>query len=158
MIVEVNPAHFLKIRKGEIKIGEKATYISAKSWESEIKKVSKEARFCVIGIPECVGVLGNSGRAGAQNAWEPFLYEFLNVQSNRFLTGNEFVVLGSVDVDPIQEKAEKLNSNSDYYIQKLHLLCEEIDDMVEPVIKKVKAAGLIPIVIGGGQNNAYPII
>lgn len=158
MIVEVNPAHFLKIRKGEIKIGEKATYISAKSWESEIKKVSKEARFCVIGIPECVGVLGNSGRSGAQNAWEPFLYEFLNVQSNRFLSGNEFVVLGSIDVDPIQEKAEKLNSNSDYYIQKLHLLCEEIDDIVEPIIKKVKTAGLIPIVVGGGQNNAYPII
>ena len=38
------------------------------------------------------------------------------------------------------------------------MLCEEIDDLVEPVIQKVKAEGLIPIVIGGGQNNAYPII
>ena len=158
MIVEVNPNHFLKIRKGEVKIGEKVFYASPKAWESELKKARKEARFCIIGIPECVGVLGNSGRPGAQNSWDVFLYEFLNVQSNRFLSGDEFIVLGSVDVDLIQEKAENLDGNSDYYIQKLHLLCEEIDDLVEPVIQKVKAAGLIPIVIGGGQNNAYPII
>lgn len=60
---------------------------------------------------------------------------FLNSQSNRFLSGEEFVVLGAVDVEQIQEKAELLNDSSDYYMQKLHLLCEEIDDLVEPVIK-----------------------
>lgn len=157
MIVEVNPAHFLKTRKGEVRIGEKA-FFASKSWESEIEKIKKEARFCIIGIPECVGVLGNLGRPGAQNGWEVFLSYFLNSQSNRFLSGEEFVVLGAVDVEQIQEKVELLNDSSDYYMQKLHLLCEEIDDLVEPVIKKVKAQGLIPIVIGGGHNNAYPII
>ena len=158
MIIEASPKHFLKTRKGETRIGEKVHYASAKSWQSELKKLKKEVRFCVIGIPECVGILGNSGRPGAQNGWEAFLSEFLNVQSNRFLSGSEFVILGTVDVDSIQEKAEKLPFASEYYTQKLHLLCEEIDDLVEPVIQKVKAAGLIPIVIGGGQNNAYPII
>jgi len=158
MINETSPKHFLKTRKGEVRIGEKVHYVSAKSWQTELKKLNKEIRFCVIGIPECVGILGNSGRPGAQNGWEAFLAEFLNIQSNRFLSGNEFAILGSIDIDDIQEKAEKLAPGSEYYIQKLHLLCEEIDDLVEPVIQKVKAEGLIPIVIGGGQNNAYPII
>lgn len=158
MIVEVNPEHFLKTRKGETHVGEKAQYCSAKAWKSELKKLKKEVKFCIIGIPECVGILGNSGRSGAQNAWEAFLFEFLNIQSNRFLSGKEFVVLGSVDIDLIQEKAELLSAGSEYYTQKLHLLCEEIDDLVEPVIETVKQQGLIPIIIGGGQNNAYPII
>nr|WP_233167177.1 arginase family protein [Pedobacter sp. ASV2] len=30
--------------------------------------------------------------------------------------------------------------------------------MVFPIIEKIVAAGKVPIVIGGGHNNAYPII
>jgi formiminoglutamase len=33
-----------------------------------------------------------------------------------------------------------------------------IDEAVEPLIKLITAAGKIPIVIGGGHNNAYPLI
>ncbi|HEY9116448.1 MAG TPA: formimidoylglutamase [Roseivirga sp.] len=158
MIITVKPEHYLIPRKGETRIGECLTFCSRKGWKSELKKAKKETRFCVIGIPECVGVLGNLGRPGTQNAWEAFLKYFCNVQSNRFLSGKEFMVLGAVDVEAIQDKAEALNPEYDYYLQKLHLLCEEIDDLVEAVIQEVKAAQLIPIVIGGGHNNAYPII
>lgn len=44
MIVEVNPAHFLKTRKGEVRIGEKA-FFASKSWESEIEKIKKKLDF-----------------------------------------------------------------------------------------------------------------
>ena len=33
-----------------------------------------------------------------------------------------------------------------------------IDEEVEPLIKLITAAGKIPIVVGGGHNNAYPLI
>lgn len=157
MIIEVKPEHFLNLRKGEVRLGEKMAYANPDTWKQEIKQ-QKKAQFCLIGIPECVGVLGNMGKPGAQHAWDAFLTAFCNVQSNRFLDGEEFFVLGAIDVDAIQEKAELLNENTSYYNQKLHLLCEEIDELVEPILKEVKASGLIPIVIGGGHNNAYPII
>lgn len=158
MVISVNPKYFLVTRKGETRLGEHFVFASRKEWKSDLKKAKKETKFCVIGIPECVGVLGNLGRPGAQNAWEAFLKYFCNVQSNRFLSGKEFMVLGAVDVKAIQDKAEALNPASEYYLQKLHLFCEEIDDLVEAVVHEVKAAKLIPIVIGGGHNNTYPII
>lgn len=157
MIVEVRPDDYLNSRKGEVRLGEKV-YFANQSWEAQLKKQGKGLRFCIIGIPECVGVLGNLGKPGAQNAWEAFLKAFLNMQSNRFLSGHEFMVLGAVQVHDLQEKALALDVKSEYYHQNLHLLCEQIDELVEPVIAAVKRAGLIPIVIGGGHNNAYPII
>ena len=37
-------------------------------------------------------------------------------------------------------------------------IVDEIDQIVYPVIQKIVLAGKVPIVIGGGHNNAYPII
>ncbi len=158
MIQEIDPKSYLKPRKGETRFGEILTFCSSKNWKKELAKAKKEIKFCLIGIPESVGVMGNMGNPGTQNAWNAFLKAFLNIQSNRYLTGKEFMVLGAVDVAAVQEKAEQLDESTDYYHQKLHLLCEEIDDLVEPVINRVKASGMIPIIVGGGHNNSYPII
>ncbi len=158
MIIAANPDQLVKPRKGETRVGETMIFLKAKDWQAALGKLKKEVRFCLIGIPECVGVMGNHGRPGTQHAWDCFLRAFCNIQSNRYLRGNEICVLGAVNIDAIQEKADALDSASDYYFQKLHLLCEEVDEMVENVLTEVKAAGLIPIVIGGGHNNSYPII
>ena len=40
----------------------------------------------------------------------------------------------------------------------MRTLCTRLDDLVYPVIENVVKAGLIPIVVGGGHNNAYPIL
>ncbi len=145
-------------RKGEVKIGERVQTLSSDGLES--LKVFQEngARFCLLGIPECIGVLGNHGNPGAQNAWEAFLMAFLNVQSNRFLSGNELLLLGEIDVQELQGQAMEVDSDSDYFVQKMHIMCERLDALVSPVIKSIVEAGLIPVVIGGGHNNAYPIL
>jgi formiminoglutamase len=146
------------IRKGETKIGECIETLDSDNLSVLVALRKKGSRFCLIGIPECIGVLGNHGSPGAQNAWAAFLSAFLNVQSNRFLSGAEFIVMGSVEVDDLQHQAMELDSGSDFFLQKMHVLCEALDARVSPIIETIVKAGLIPIIIGGGHNNAYPIL
>lgn len=145
-------------RKGETKIGQCIHTLTSNNLSglSDLKK--NGGKFCLIGIPECIGVLGNQGSPGAQNGWAAFLSAFLNVQSNRFLSGTEFVIIGSLEVDDLQSQAMELKRDSDYFLQKMHVLCEALDERLSPVIETIVLAGLIPIIVGGGHNNAYPIL
>lgn len=130
-------------REGELKIGEKVQYTSS------LEEITQSnASFVLIGIPEDIGVRANHGIAGAASAWQPALKALLNIQSTSFFTGEELLVLGHFDFsNPETDNLEHLQ-------QKV----SEIDDAIFPVIQKVIEAGKTPIVIGGGHNNAYPII
>lgn len=130
-------------REGELKIGQKVKFISRLDDLHE-----SSARFVLIGIPEDVGVRANLGIAGAASAWLPALKAILNVQSTPFFTGEELLVLGHFEFsEPAAGELSQLQ-------QKV----AEIDDVIFPVIQQVVTAGKIPVVIGGGHNNAYPII
>ena len=145
-------------RKGEIRLGERVHLLKSNNLSGLNELVKKGAKFGLLGIPECIGVLGNLGKPGTELAWETFLSFFLNIQSNRFLNGNEFVVLGHVEVSDLQEHATGVDKSSEYFLQQMHMLCEAVDDRVSPQIEAIVASGLIPVVIGGGHNNAFPII
>ncbi|WP_432712624.1 formimidoylglutamase [Pedobacter sp.] len=130
-------------REGEVKLGQKIQTLSS------LEELSRsKALFVLLGIPEDYGVLANHGIAGTANTWNVVLKSLLNVQSNMFLTGAELLLLGQFEIS-----APKGNHITDLY-QKV----EEIDELVYPLIQQIFAAGKVPIVIGGGQNNAYPII
>ena len=129
--------HFTTKRIGETKIGEKI----------ELSSSLKEAKYVLIGIEENLGPQANGGFSGAENAFNAFLKRFLNMQSNRFLTGNELAFIGS-----IQQTTDFKN------IETAKSAITELDLLVETVLKPYIHQGLIPIVIGGGHNNAYPII
>jgi formiminoglutamase len=134
---------YIRKRNGEVKIGQKAQFVSSLD---EI--AGSAARFVLLGIPEDIGIRANQGIAGAATAWEPALKALLNVQSTPVFIGDELLVLGHFNFeDPEQNNPEQLQ-------QKV----AEIDDLVYPVIQKIIASGKIPVVIGGGHNNAYPII
>jgi formiminoglutamase len=128
---------FTSKRIGETKIGEKI----------ELASTIKEAKYVLIGIEENLGPQANGGLSGAENAFKAFLIRFLNMQSNRFLTGNELVWIGS-----IQQTTDFKN------IETAKSAITELDLLVETVLKPYIQHGMIPIVIGGGHNNAYPII
>jgi formiminoglutamase len=130
-------------REGEIKIGQKMQTVSS------LEEIDRStARFVVLGIPEDYGVRANHGIAGTAGIWEPFLRTLVNVQSNLFLTGHEMLLLGHFEFDAPQENS----------LAAFSAKVSSIDDLVYPVIRKIIAAGKVPIVIGGGHNNAYPII
>lgn len=133
------------IRPGESKIGEKVAFA-----EPEKALSSYGCRFALIGVPEDVGPRANLGFGGATDAWSAFLKYFLNLQANRLLPGDNILVVGEVDTQEIQSAHDDIDS--------LRAVCEQLDSHVSKVVKEAFSAGLIPIVIGGGHNNAFPII
>lgn len=130
-------------REGEIKLGEKVQIISDLSDLN-----SSSAKFVLLGIPEDIGVRANFGVGGTKTVFNAALKALLNIQSNSFLHGDELLVLGHFEIEePTQTNLEALRNK-----------VSEIDSLVAPIIQKIVAAGKVPIVIGGGHNNAYPII
>jgi formiminoglutamase len=149
----------VRLREGEQKIGEKAWVLRPGEGLDDLAGYAeKGTRFALLGIPESVGPQANHGRSGAERAWETFLESFLNMQSNQFLMGNEILCLGHMDTEPLQQEASRLDPSRTERVQELRSLCARLDEMVAPVIEAVVRSGLTPVVIGGGHNNAYPIL
>lgn len=138
-------------RSGEQKLGE--VIFLPDSWEA---LSMFKGKFVIVGIPEDIGVRANYGRPGAAKGWERFLPAFLNIQANHFMASSEIAVLGAVNVYDLQVEAEQLDTNQD--ITPLRNLVEQLDERVFSVISNIVALGKIPIVIGGGHNNAFPIL
>lgn len=130
-------------RTGETKMGEMVLVASS------IDDIANStAKFVLLGIPEDIGVRANLGIAGAKTAWQAALKSLLNIQSNPFLVGDEILVLGHFEID----------EPTDTGLHGLREKVNQIDGLVYPIIQKIVNAGKIPIVIGGGHNNAFPII
>ncbi|RZL61612.1 MAG: arginase [Pedobacter sp.] len=147
--------HLIIHRDGETKLGERVEIYHPggenilSTAAISLKGLAKsKAKFVLLGIPEDIGIRANAGIAGASTTWRPAFMAFLNIQSNRFLSGEELLVLGHFEI----------NEPEDSSIEGLKNKVAEIDDLIYPIIQKIVQAGKIPIVIGGGHNNAYPII
>ncbi len=147
----------VRSRKHETKIGEQCSYpLDAGSWETDLQ--ASACRFVLLGIPEDIGVKANFGRGGAHTAWKPALESFLNQQSNAFFDGCPVFVLGHIFVDDLMEQASELSTKTAKDIDALRALVSELDVRVSDVIGRIVKSGKIPVVVGGGHNNAYPII
>ena len=141
-------------RSGEIKFGEKIVTVPKDTDSIEFIN-SCEAQFVLIGIPEDIGVKANLGRIGAASAYESTLVSLANIQHNKFCKGNNLLVLGKLNVDELLEKAQKLEASNKEHRKELFKLVEQLDKEVSHIIHQICVAGKIPIIIGGGHNNAY---
>lgn len=141
---------YLSRRSGETKFGEKVGVITS---TEELR--GHKANFVLFGIPEDIGVRANFGKPGAASAWESCLRALLNVQDNLFNHPEDLLVLGSIDCSEENEKASNLDVSDPHYVQKLGDLVDVIDKEVALTVESVMRAGKIPIIIGGGHNNAY---
>ena len=149
--------HLTRKRTNEIKIGEDVIVLkSENNWEEEL--LISSCKFVLLGIPEDVGVKANYGRGGAHTAWKPALDSFLSQQSNEFLNGKDICVLGHVFVEDVMEKSDSLQAKNKSDMIQLRNLVSIIDERVTEVITKIIQCHKIPIVVGGGHNNSYPII
>jgi len=139
---------FTKTRAGETKVGEKIQAITDnKNWLNELKK--SKAIYVLIGIPEDIGVKANLGVGGTHTVWQSFLTSFFNIQHNQFFNTEKILLLGEFDFSSYQKKIK--NKPIEY----LREVVSEIDIHVAKFIQQVVACNKIPIVIGGGHNNAY---
>jgi formiminoglutamase len=143
-------------RYGECKIGDKILTVK-NAEDTERFLYESPAQFVLFGIPEDIGVRANYGRSGASTAWKAAVESILNLQNNSFLQAENCIILGEVFVADLMEQATAFTkSKSD--IEHLRKLVEVVDMRVIEIIELIISANKIPIVIGGGHNNAYPII
>lgn len=128
--------NWTSVRQGETKLGQ------------TIKtKVSQNTRFVILGIEESIGPQSNFGLPGSENAFSSYIRHFVNIQSNQFLVGNEICYIGSI------RQTTEFSS-----VENGRIAIEELDTLVNDVLSSHINNSIIPIIIGGGHNNAYPII
>ncbi|MFT5925785.1 MAG: formiminoglutamase [Rubritalea sp.] len=116
------------------------------------------ATYMVIGIPEDIGVRANMGRVGACEAWGSFLKSFMGLQQTTLNDGSRFCVLGHVTTKDLMSQAHDLDSSIPRERKQLSDLVKLLDQRVGEITSLIIAAGKIPIVIGGGHNNSYPLL
>lgn len=120
-------------RTGDVKIGQQL-------------HEEENAEYIILGIEESVGPQANQGKSGAEYAFRAFLTKFLNMQANDFLKNKKIAVIGSIKSEVAVPELNK------------YLAVESLDEIVTAILTKYWKLGKKVIVVGGGHNNAYPII
>lgn len=139
-------------RSGEVKFGEKLlTYDKRLNLEQNIQNT--EAKFILFGIEEDFGVRANLGKPGAKKTWETFIKAFVNLQHNKYCKANQILVLGSLNYQHLE--SEVFSSNDESQRKLLFKMVERIDKDVSHLTYLIHKYQKIPIIIGGGHNNAY---
>lgn len=144
------------LRKYETKLGEILICDALNDFEKAIAETN--ATYIILGIPEDLGIKANLGKGGADSAWFSFVNSFLNIQSNDFLTGENIFIAGHFDFTDAQKLINVNAATDEEKIIAYRSFVSKIDDEVEEVIKIITQNKKIPIIIGGGHNNAYPAI
>ncbi|GAB3014041.1 formimidoylglutamase [Bowmanella dokdonensis] len=140
-------AELCQARPGETRLGQ---VVKLASQFGDYQQASASGcRFALLGVPEQIGPMANCGKGGAHQGWQAFLRIFLNLQSNQYLAGEEVLLLGRLDCDDLQPAGT---------LEDLRHQCGLLDQRLVHVLKEIFAAGLTPILIGGGHNNAYGLI
>jgi formiminoglutamase len=146
----------IRFRTGETKLGELVAVPEEMSLYSFLEKTT--ASFIVVGIAEDIGVLANHGNPGADTAWNSFLPSFLNIQANDFTAAHTIAVIGYLSFDELKEEIKKKTVTQEAKINAYRNAVTVIDDAVDELIRLIVSHQKLPIIIGGGHNNSYPII
>lgn len=146
-----------KIRRFETKLGERLQVV-ADAGDIAKSIADSNAQFVLFGVPEDLGAKGNMGIGGTDTLWIPFLQSFFNVQSNDFFDGGEILIIGHFDFGDIQYLIDTTAKTPDEKIEAYRHAVITIDDEVEHLAKLITETKKIPIVVGGGHNNSYPLI
>ncbi len=125
------------LRDGEVKLGERVVFRSeTEDW--------KQCRYHVLGVQEDVGPQLNGGLSGAKNGFRAFINRFLGLQANRFIRGEEIAIHGTISLINDQQATVGM--------------IEDLDELIARWSTEVIENGGIPIVIGGGHNNAFGLV
>lgn len=119
-------------------------------WQEELQ--NSKASYVVLGLPEDIGIRANFGKPGANKTFDYVVSALLNIQQNKFQDANKVLLLGQIDFSEEMERSKNMS------IEDLRALCSEIDQAVYPIVQSIIASGKKLIVIGGGHNNAFPIL
>nr|WP_297309163.1 formimidoylglutamase [uncultured Flavobacterium sp.] len=141
-------------RIGEVKFGERIHFLDENE-NIDTFLLNNEAKYVVFGICESIGVKANFGRTGTETTWPITLKSLLNIQHNKTCKGNQVAILGHYEFIEENKIAENLDPNNKDDRKQLFKLVEKIDKEIAYLVSKIVKANKIPIIIGGGHNNAY---
>jgi formiminoglutamase len=149
--------YFTRLRKFETRLGERIQAVGDPTQFESILQTTT-AKFVLLGIPEDIGIKGNKGTGGADTVWLSFLQQFLNIQSNDFFDGSEVLLIGHFDFGDIQYLIDTTAKTEEEKLEAYRHAVHTIDEEVETLIKIITEAKKVPVVVGGGHNNSYPLI
>jgi formiminoglutamase len=134
-------------REGETKLGQAFATVSSLD-----QLATNNAKFILVGLAEDIGVLANEGKPGAANTWSEVLPVLCNIQSTEKLAGADILLLGCLTFEEELKQAQGADK------AQLRTLVNTVDEAAGNLVQAIFAAGKVPIFIGGGHNNAYPIL
>ena len=144
----------LKKRPDESKFGEHIKLLSnVQGIYEQLKNL--DVRYVIFGVPEDVGVFANHGNTGAYRAWDATIKILLNTQHSQLNDASKVAILGYLDFSTERETISNLNQQKTKDLKFARELVAKIDTYVTQIVHDIVKAGKIPIVIGGGHNNAY---
>jgi formiminoglutamase len=123
-------------RSAETRVGEHLT-----------QQTLESAKYVLIGISENAGPQANLGRQGSENAFKAFTKIFFNSQYYEGASTKQLAYLGMI---------QQLKQPTDQ--PEAAAFVEELDALILAILNEYIRAGQIPIVVGGGHNNALPLM
>ncbi|MGM0481544.1 MAG: formimidoylglutamase [Pseudomonadota bacterium] len=156
----VDPTNWVKVREHETKIGQAIRCLDAAGSYAESLAAAWQdgQRVAVVGVPESIGVKGNLGRPGAEGGWQAFLQSFLNLQETGLVSSHELLLIGAVDCTDLMAECDQLAATDKHQLAEIRRLCSQLDARVAQILEPLFKQGFDVIVIGGGHNNAYPLL
>lgn len=149
-------AGLVRVRDGETKLGELIAVPADESLPEFLE--TSTASFVIVGIAEDIGVLANYGKPGTARTWNSFLHSFVNIQANDFTRADMPAVIGFFSFDSLKEEIETRSVVPEEKIIEYRRAVAVIDDAVTDLIRLIVSHKKIPVVVGGGHNNSYPLI
>lgn len=155
------PEHWLRPRAGETKLGQALTCLTAgDDYAAQVQALFAAGhKIAILGVPESIGPQANLGRGGAEGGWDAFQSQFYNLQYTPELLQQtalaKVLMVGAVKCDDLMAQ---VNGSESPRVEQLRALCAELDVRVEHALMPLFQAGYEVILIGGGHNNAYPLL
>ncbi|MCC5879961.1 MAG: formimidoylglutamase [Idiomarina sp.] len=155
-----NPQTFVRPRAGETKIGQAMACLrEGDDLTATLQQHHRDgSRIAIVGVPESIGPQANCGKGGAEGGWDAFLNVFLNLQATPALPIHDLLLVGHIDCDDLMAKVGELDEFDAQTLPQLRELCAQVDQRVLQVLYPLFESGYEVILIGGGHNNAYPLL
>ena len=144
----------VKTRTGETKFGEDVQLLTNYTNIYE-RLYDLDVDYVIFGVCEDIGVMANFGISGSYKAWDAAIKVLLNTQSNAYINATRVLILGHLDYSQQLKEVKNDNLTLNTKVELARKYTEIIDANVSNVVSQIVKAGKIPIIIGGGHNNAY---
>ncbi|KRO68654.1 MAG: hypothetical protein ABR88_07745 [Cryomorphaceae bacterium BACL7 MAG-120322-bin74] len=110
-----------------------------------------QGQYVFVGVPEDIGVRANQGRPGASLSPKAIFQALAQFPVNALHAPQ--IGWDWIEVEDLQSTSEGMTD-----LDALRALVAEVDKRVVATLQPLFAAGKTPILVGGGHNNAYPLL